>query len=578
MKWFYFYIFSLFCIFTIGCSSTSQVYVTTKPAVSAVSLERIREDTKVETNEMVEFLSKTIQYKSVEDFGYKLKPETKDLMEFVFKTAEGMGFSTRLAADGLVGVLEYGQGKETVGVLIHLDVVPVSEEEVPEWMHPPFSGINVDGYVWGRGAQDDKGALAATLWAAKILIDNKMHFKRQLRVVLGTKEEKSFESLTKYFEEEAQPDYGFVPDGIFIMQGEKGIADIDYAFSGLTPVTNSAQRDTIVYWDGGTVINTVPDFSYVVIKSSDVEASRTELLNLIKSVTDELQLGKSERFYGVQKPYSANLGLTDYQTFVSKHSLKGIPKGDLVLYSKGIAAHGSEPWAGENAIVEVALVGSLMSRLSDNAFKRAFQFVVSKIGLSLDGSGLTNEKGEGIPYTPLSKLPAPPPGFLPVRYYGTSTNLGLVRVKPDKDTLVLSINFRTGLGNNNAQIINHSKCSVEQFEGKASYQPGLGSHYEGFYHPADDPLLSMVVTCYKDVYPESPAYVPYIFVSPGTTYMKLVSNFTNFGPVDLYPDPKVDLFHQKNERISIESLLNNSILYAYTLQKLIQAEKAPIRK
>ncbi|MEO0446914.1 MAG: M20/M25/M40 family metallo-hydrolase, partial [Verrucomicrobiota bacterium] len=45
----------------------------------------------------------------------------------------------------------------------HLDVVPASEEG---WTHPPFSGVNADGYIWGRGAIDMKGfaAMAFTLF------------------------------------------------------------------------------------------------------------------------------------------------------------------------------------------------------------------------------------------------------------------------------------------------------------------------------------------------------------------------------------------------------------------------------
>jgi len=43
-------------------------------------------------------------------------------------------------------------------LLGHLDVVPADEKE---WMHPPFSGLVKDGYVWGRGALDMKNQVAA---------------------------------------------------------------------------------------------------------------------------------------------------------------------------------------------------------------------------------------------------------------------------------------------------------------------------------------------------------------------------------------------------------------------------------
>ena len=46
-------------------------------------------------------------------------------------------------------------GKPNVVFLNHIDVVPAGDHEV--WNYPPFSGMIADGYVWGRGAIDNKG-------------------------------------------------------------------------------------------------------------------------------------------------------------------------------------------------------------------------------------------------------------------------------------------------------------------------------------------------------------------------------------------------------------------------------------
>ena len=45
----------------------------------------------------------------------------------------------------------------------HLDVVPATEPET--WRFPPFSGERAEGRVWGRGATDVKGSLAALVVA-----------------------------------------------------------------------------------------------------------------------------------------------------------------------------------------------------------------------------------------------------------------------------------------------------------------------------------------------------------------------------------------------------------------------------
>ena len=91
-----------------------------------IPVDNLRRQAEAATPAAVEFLSKSIKYESVEDFGYTLKPDTKALMQYVFEQARKLGFRTRLAAGGLVGVLEYGEGEQTVGVLVHLDVVPAS--------------------------------------------------------------------------------------------------------------------------------------------------------------------------------------------------------------------------------------------------------------------------------------------------------------------------------------------------------------------------------------------------------------------------------------------------------------------
>ena len=46
----------------------------------------------------------------------------------------------------------------------HTDVVPPGD--AASWRHPPFSGVVEDGMVWGRGACDMKGGVAAAVAAA----------------------------------------------------------------------------------------------------------------------------------------------------------------------------------------------------------------------------------------------------------------------------------------------------------------------------------------------------------------------------------------------------------------------------
>lgn len=71
----------------------------------------------------------------------------------------------------------------------HLDVAPVAQEEVELWTAPPFSGQILDGYVWGRGALDNKGPLLALLEAVEQRISEGYRPRRSLYIALGHDEE-----------------------------------------------------------------------------------------------------------------------------------------------------------------------------------------------------------------------------------------------------------------------------------------------------------------------------------------------------------------------------------------------------
>lgn len=43
----------------------------------------------------------------------------------------------------------------------HYDVVPVIPGTETKWEQPPYDGVMADGVIWGRGAPDDKSAVAA---------------------------------------------------------------------------------------------------------------------------------------------------------------------------------------------------------------------------------------------------------------------------------------------------------------------------------------------------------------------------------------------------------------------------------
>src|SRR5207244_2662348 len=77
-----------------------------------------------------------------------------------------------------------GDGKPLL-LLAHLDVVPVDPSTESSWEHPPFSGAIADGYVWGRGAVDDKGSALAIMEATEHLLAEGYQPPRTVMLAFG---------------------------------------------------------------------------------------------------------------------------------------------------------------------------------------------------------------------------------------------------------------------------------------------------------------------------------------------------------------------------------------------------------
>ncbi len=72
----------------------------------------------------------------------------------------------------------------------HHDVVPVTPEQREQWIGSgPFSGEVIDGKLYGRGASDMKGAIAAYVMAARILRDEGVELQGDLILAQSPGEE-----------------------------------------------------------------------------------------------------------------------------------------------------------------------------------------------------------------------------------------------------------------------------------------------------------------------------------------------------------------------------------------------------
>lgn len=80
-------------------------------------------------------------------------------------------------------------GLDPLLLMAHQDVVPVEPGTEGDWESDPFGGEIKDGYLWGRGAFDDKGSLIAMLESIEHLLRSGFEPTRTILVALGHDEE-----------------------------------------------------------------------------------------------------------------------------------------------------------------------------------------------------------------------------------------------------------------------------------------------------------------------------------------------------------------------------------------------------
>ena len=105
----------------------------------------------------------------------------------------------------------------------HMDVVPIEQNTISQWKHAPFSGQIADGYIWGRGALDDKGSLVSIFEALTRCLQKGLKPARTIYIASGSDEEvggkTGAESIASYCRQN-KLHFGFYEDeGLMIARG-----------------------------------------------------------------------------------------------------------------------------------------------------------------------------------------------------------------------------------------------------------------------------------------------------------------------------------------------------------------------
>ncbi|OUN10561.1 Sapep family Mn(2+)-dependent dipeptidase [Flavonifractor sp. An91] len=271
-------------------------------------------DDPARRQQLVEAISRLVRIRSVREEaqpGMPFGPGPAAALAEGLKLAEELGFSVK-NYDNYVGTVDFNDQETQLHILCHLDVVG----EGTGWtVTEPYEPIEVDGMLYGRGTDDDKGPVAAVLLAMQAVKDLGVPLKKNVRLLLGTDEESGSEDIAYYYSKEPYAPCTFSPDGEFpVINLEKG------SYKPVFTKTWAAESATprVKEFHGGFRINVLPPEAECVVAGLSAEAAQ---------------------------PYCDKAAAETGVTYVLTE--RG---DDLHILCKGKGAHASTPEEGVNAI------------------------------------------------------------------------------------------------------------------------------------------------------------------------------------------------------------------------------------
>ncbi len=139
----------------------------------------------ISVKEVAELLRRIIRVKSVRDKETEVANIIIDVLD-----KEGIdNYQLIESAPNRGNLIIDIEGKKGEGfnlmIIGHSDVVPAEEN----WSLDPFAGIEKNGYIYGRGAIDDKGQVAAMVYFAILLNRLGREFRGKVRLLIAADEE-----------------------------------------------------------------------------------------------------------------------------------------------------------------------------------------------------------------------------------------------------------------------------------------------------------------------------------------------------------------------------------------------------
>ena len=162
--------------------------------------------------------------------------QEKRVVARIKKEMKALQCFDRVWTDPLGNLLaRVGRGPRLIAVDAHIDTVGVGDPT--EWKHDPYQGKNTGGIIYGRGAGDQKGAVPAMVYAARIIKDLALQQPDWTLLLTCTVMEEDCDGLCWQYivqEDDIRPECVVVTDSTNcrILRGQRGRMEIGVTVKG----------------------------------------------------------------------------------------------------------------------------------------------------------------------------------------------------------------------------------------------------------------------------------------------------------------------------------------------------------
>ena len=335
-------------------------------------LKRIDEWFEAHRQNIIEDIERLVRIPSVskppkEDIFDKEAPfgiECRKAMDEMLAIGREHGFHTenREYYVGTIG-LQNKNYENTIGFWNHLDVVPVGEG----WTRPPFEPYINDGFLIGRGVQDNKGPAIGMIYLMQCIRELGIEMKHELCLFVGCDEERGMEDIEYYTSKYKTPAISLIADSGFpVCYGEKGIIEGQFLSE------NELIEPLQCVW-GGSASNMIPDRAYARLTYSKELLVKLEKLkrysdNNDKTDTDKASVNNSN----ADKADIDNVSNNNADNKAHVHSdiiIKTDDKSYIEVTACGTSRHSAFPDGSVNAIHELAQFLLQVEELGDKNFR-----------------------------------------------------------------------------------------------------------------------------------------------------------------------------------------------------------------